>query len=317
MPYVKATLILLAAAVAGFAADLRLGIIGTDTSHVPAFTAMLNGDAAAPGHVPGARVVAAFKGGSRDIDESIERVDQYAGEVRAKWGVEIVPDIETLLAKVDGVLLTSVDGRVHLQQARPVIAAHKPLFIDKPLAATLEDAREIARLAQDAGVPWFSSSSLRFGAIGAAMKFPDLTGASAWGPGPLEPHHYLDLAWYAIHPVEILYTLMGPGCASVTRTSAPGADVVVGLWKDGRIGTVRAIRPYSDYGAVAYRAKEVVESHPKAAAAADYRPLVVEIVKFFETGKPPVPNAETLEIFAFLDAAQRSKEQGGKPVTLR
>ena len=166
-------------------------------------------------------------------------------------------------------------------------------------------------------MPWFSSSSLRFCAIGAAMKFADLAGASAWGPGPLEPHHYLDLAWYAIHPVEILYTLMGPGCASVTRTSAPDADVVVGLWKDGRIGTVRAIRPYSDYGVVAYRAKEVVDSHPKAAAAADYRPLVVEIVKFFETGKPPVPNAETLEIFAFLDAAQRSKEQGGKPVPLR
>jgi predicted dehydrogenase len=316
MPYVRPTLILLAALCAS-AADFRLGVIGTDTSHVPAFTKMLNGDPGAPDHVAGARVVAAFKGGSKDIESSIARVDQYAEDIRTKWGVEIVADIPALLAKVDGVLLSSVDGRVHLEQARPVIAAHKPLFIDKPLAATLEDAREIARLAKEAGVAWFSSSSLRYGAIGATMKFSDATGAATWGPGPFEPHHYLDLSWYAIHPVEVLYTLLGPGCETVSRTSGPDADVVVGRWKDGRIGTVRAIRPYSDYGAVVFRAKEVVESHPKAAEAADYRPLVREMVKFFQTGKPPVANEETLEMFAFMDAAQRSKEQGGRPVALR
>jgi predicted dehydrogenase len=294
-----------------------VGVIGTDTSHVPAFAGLLNGDPNAPDHIAGARVVAAWKGGSQDIQESIGRVDQFAGDVRTKYGVEIVPDIATLLSKVDVVLLTSLDGRVHLEQARPVIAAHKPLFIDKPLAATLEDAREIARLAKAAGVPWFSSSSLRFGAIGAAMKLPGLTGAATWGPGPFEAHHPLELAWYAIHPVELLYTIMGTGCESVTRIAGKDADVIVGRWKDGRIGTVTAVRPYSDYGAVAFRGRESVESHPKAAAATDYRALVVEMVKFFQTGQPPVPNEETLEIFAFLDAAQRSKEAGGRPVGLR
>ncbi|MGA7236017.1 MAG: Gfo/Idh/MocA family oxidoreductase [Bryobacteraceae bacterium] len=297
------------------AADVRLGVIGTDTSHVPAFTQMLNSEAGAKDHVAGARVVAAYKGGSKDIESSISRVDQYAAEIRAKWGVEIVPDIATLLSKVDAVLLSSVDGRVHLEQARPVIAAHKPLFIDKPLASTLEDAREITRLAKEAGVPWFSSSSLRFGEMGATMKFADATGVTTWGPGPFEPHHALDLTWYAIHPVELLYTLLGPGCESVTRTSSDTSDVIVGRWKDGRLGTVRAIRPYSDYGAVVYRPKEIVEAKPQSAGS--YRPLVLEIVKFFQTGKPPVSNEETLEIFAFMDAAQRSKEQGGKPVALR
>ena len=317
MPYVKPLLVLLIGALAGRAADFRVGIIGTDTSHAPAFTKMLNGDATDPTHVAGARVVAAFPGGSPDLEDSARRVRQYAEDLRSKWGVEIVSDIPTLLSKVDGVLLTSLDGRVHLEQARPVIAAHKPLFIDKPLASTLEDAREIARLASEASVPWFSSSSLRFGAIGASMKFPDTTGVTTWGPGPMEPHHHLDLSWYAIHAVEVLYTLMGPGCETVARTSGADAEVVVGRWKDGRIGTVRAIRPYSDYGVIVYRAKEVVESHPKASAATDYHPLVMEIVKFFETGRPPVPNQVTLEIFAFLDAAQRSKEQGGKPVPLQ
>jgi Oxidoreductase family, NAD-binding Rossmann fold len=212
------------------------------------------------------------------------------------------------------VLLESVDGRVHLAQARQIIAARKPMFIDKPLAATLEDAREIARLAKEAGVPWFSTSSERYSEL-ASMKAPDAIGVETWGPGPFEEHHYLDLSWYAIHPVELLFTLMGRGCEEVTRTAGKNADVITCRWKDGRIGSVRALRPYGEYGAVVYRPKQVAQSPPKILPS--YTPLVREIVKFFETRQPPVPNDETLEIFAFLDAAQKSKEAGGKPVKLR
>lgn len=295
-------------------AQLRLGIIGTDTSHVIAFTKILNDDTS-PDHVPGARIVAAYKGGSPDLASSYTRVDKYAEELRTKWKVEFTSDIASLCRKVDAVLLESVDGRVHLEQARQVIAARKPLFIDKPLAATLEDAREIARLAKEAGVPWFSSSSLRFGEIGATMKFRDALGAVTWGPGPTEPTHKLDLSWYAIHPIELLYALMGTGCEEVTRVHTASQDIVVGRWKDGRVGTVRAMRPSGPYGAVVYRPKQAVQSPPKPSGG--YRPLLVEIVKFFETKQPPVSNEETLEIFAFMDAALRSKEEGGKPMRLR
>ena len=314
MRNVKLIGIVLALAACAAAADLRLGIVGTDTSHASAFTRVLN-DEMSPDYVPGARVVAAYKGGSKDVESSYTRVDKYAEELRTKWKVEIVGDIPTLCKKVDAVLLESVDGRTHLEQARQIIAAGKPLFIDKPLASTLEDAREIARLAKEAGVPWFSSSSLRFGEIGTTMKFPDAIGVSTWGPGPTEPHHHLQLSWYAIHPVEMLYTLMGTGCEEVSMISTEGQDMVVGRWKGGRIGTVRAMRPYGPYGAVVYRGKEAVQSNPKAAAG--YRPLLVEVMKFFQTKQPPVPNEETLEIFAFMDAAQRSKADGGKPVKLR
>jgi hypothetical protein len=299
---------------AGLAADLRIGIIGTDTSHVPAFTKVLN-DPTTPDHIPGARVVAAFKGGSKDVESSHTRVEKFAQEIQTKYGVEIVDSIEELVKKVDAVLLESVDGRVHLAQAKPVIAARKPLFIDKPLASTLEDAKEIARLAKAAGTPWFSTSSLRYGQIATTMKFPDATGAVTWGPGPFEKTHYLDLSWYAIHPVEMLFTLLGPGCEEVTRTSGANSDEITCRWKDGKIGTVRANRPYSDYGAIVFRPKVTVQSPPKAASS--YTPMLREIITFFQTGKPPVPNEETLEIFAFMDAAQRSKEAGGKPMKLR
>ncbi|MBI1896974.1 MAG: Gfo/Idh/MocA family oxidoreductase [Acidobacteria bacterium] len=307
-----AALLLSCAAAAG--ADLRLGIVGADTSHVIAFTRTLN-DPSAPEHVAGARVVAAFKGGSPDLPSSRDRVDKFTEELRSRWGLEIVPDIATLCKKVDAVLLESVDGRKHLEQAKEIIACRKPMFIDKPLASTLEDAREIARLAKAAGVPWFSSSSLRFGEIGTTMKFDDAVGAATWGPGPLEATHKLDLSWYAIHPIEMLYALLGPGCQEVTRTYTERSDEVTCRWKDGKIGSVRALRPYGEYGAVVFRAKQVVQSPPKARAG--YAPLLREVVKFFQTGKPPVSNEETLEIFAFMDAAQRSREAGGKPMTLR
>jgi hypothetical protein len=123
------------------------------------------------------------------------------------------------------------------------------------------------------------------------------------------------MSWYAIHAIEILYTLMGPGCEQVSRTSTKEADVVTGTWKDGRIGTVRAIRPYSTYGAVVFRDKNILQSPEKAQFS--YKLLVQQIVEFFRTGKPPVPNAETLEIFAFIDAAQRSHLDGDKPTSLR
>ena len=315
MPKMKLSSVFLLFGAVCAPAQIRLGIIGTDTSHVTAFTKILN-DPTSPDYVPGARIVAAYKGGSPDVESSATRVDKFANELRTKWNVEFYSDITAMCRKVDGILLESVDGRAHLAQARQVIAAGKPLFIDKPLTSTLEDAREIARLAKQGGVPWFSASSLRFSDIATSVKFPDIQGALVWGPGPIEQHHQLDLSWYAIHAVELLYTLMGPGCQEVSRVYSPDADVVVGKWKDGRLGSVRALRPYGKFGAVVFRPDEKIAiSDPKAVDG--YRPLLVEIVKFFETKEPPFPNQVTLEMFAFMDAAQRSKEAGGAPMTLR
>lgn len=216
---------------------------------------------------------------------------------------------------VDGVLLESVDGRVHLNQAKEIFAARKPVFIDKPLASSYEDAKEIARLAKEAGVPWFSSSSLRYGEIATTMKYPDAIGVITWGPSPLEPHHQLDLSWYGIHAVELLFTLIGTGCQEVTRISTPDVDVITGRWSGGRVGTVYAMRRNDTYGATVFRPKLTEQSRPDMRES--YTPLVEQIVKFFQTGQPPVPNEETLEIFAFMDAAQRSKEAGGVPMKLR
>lgn len=294
------------------AADLRLGIIGTDTSHAIAFTSVLN-DANATDHVLGARVVAAFKGGSPDIEESARRVNQYAAELQNKWGVRMVGAIHDLCPMVDGLLLESIDGRQHLAQFREAASCGKPVFIDKPLASSLQDAIAIAQLASQDHIPWFSSSSLRYSAV-ADMRSPDMTGAIVWAPGPTEPHQQLDLAWYGIHGIEMLYTLFGLGCVEVSRMSSPDADVITGRWRDGKLGTVHLQRPYGKYGAVVFLKDQKQDA--RADIQFSYVPLVKEIVQFMETKNPPVPNNVTLEMFAFMDAAQKSVSQDGKIVRL-
>ena len=296
---------------------IRVGISGVDTSHVTAFTALLN-DPANPNHVPGARVVAAYKGGSPDVESSASRLERFTNELKTKWNVEIVDSIEELCRKVDAVLLESVDGRPHLAQVRPVFAAKKRVFIDKPLTASYRDAREIVRLSKESGTPFFSTSSLRFVAEVQQLKTNEklgrMLGAFTFSPSPTEPHHP-DLFWYGIHGVEMLFTLMGTGCESVTRVHTAGADVVVGQWKDGRTGTFRGIRDgKQDYGAIAFGSQAVLPTN--VPMKVDYRGLVVEIVKFFQTGVPPVSPEETLEVMAFMEAADLSKAQSGRPVKL-
>jgi predicted dehydrogenase len=297
--------------------ELKIGLIGLDTSHAPAFTQLLN-DESNLSRLPGARVIAAFKGGSPDVEASHTRIDRFTAELKDKWGVEIVGSVEEVCSKVDAVIITSVDGRKHLPQVRPVFAAKKRVFIDKPLTASYADAREIVKLSRESGVPFFSSSSLRFAndlqAIKNNEKLGRLLGAFTYGPAPTEPHHP-DLFWYGIHSVEMLYALMGEGCETVTRVRTDGTDVVVGKWKDGRSATVRGIRDgKSEYGIVAFGEKGIVATNPPMKS--DYRNLLVEVLIFFKTGVPPVQPEETLEMMAFMEAADLSKARGGAPVKL-
>ena len=292
---------------------LRAGIIGCD-AHALSWTKILNAPDA-KGKLREMKIVAAVAGGSEDIPKSIELRNAQVEPLK-RLGVEFVDTIEELLPKVDVVLILSIDGRRHLDEARKVFAAGKPVFIDKPIAASLADAMVIFDLAKKHDVPCFSSSSLRFAKrtlhIRDDPKLGDVVGCDQYAPCPLEPHHP-DFFWYGIHGVEPLFTIMGTGCARVTRVHSEGTDVAVGVWKDGRIGTVRGIRQgRRGYGSTVYGTKGIVPG----GGFDGYEPLIEAIVTFFQTGKSPVPAAETLEILAFMEAADESRQQGGRPVTI-
>ncbi len=308
----------LAASTLAFAAapgsvPLKAGIIGVDAHALP-WTKLIN-NPKNTGPLAEIRIVAAYPGGSPDIPQSMALLKQEVEPVRA-LGVEMVDSIDALLKKVDVVLLLSIDGRKHLEQARPVFAAGKRVFIDKPVGGSLVDAIKIYDLAKKSGVPCFSSSGLRYGPRLAAMrndpKIGAVRGCDAFSPCSLEPHHP-DFYWYGVHGVEPLFTIMGTGCKTVTRVHAEGADVAVGLWADGRIGTFRGTREGAhDYGATVFGSKGIGSTR----GFEGYDHLIVQIVKFFQTGKPPVSAEETLEIMAFMEAADESKRQGGCPVSM-
>nr|ACO70933.1 oxidoreductase domain protein [uncultured Verrucomicrobiota bacterium] len=297
------------------AKPLRAGIIGLDTSHVKAFTTALNKGLKNPADadkVAGVKVVAAYPQGSKDIASSTTRVPEYTEAVKA-LGVEIVDSVEELVKRVDVVFLESNDGRVHLEQLRPVLAAKKPVFIDKPIAGSLKEAIQILDEAKKAGVPLFCSSSLRFGKATQAVhngSIGQVKNAETTSPASLEATHP-DLYWYGVHGCESLFTVMGTGCQSVKRsTTADGKIQVTGTWAGGRTGTFREDK--------AYGGKAIGEKGEAPVGAFDgYEVLLFEIVKMFRTGIAPVPAEETIELYAFMEAADESKRRDGAEVTLK
>ncbi|MCL2304449.1 MAG: Gfo/Idh/MocA family oxidoreductase [Planctomycetaceae bacterium] len=292
----------------------RLGIIGATTSHVSAFAGLIN----APdgqGLYAKYRVVGVYVGGMPDNDGSWDRIPNVV-----KWleenNIPFYDTIEEMLENVDGILLESIDGRPHLEQARPVIAAGKPLFIDKPMAGSLADVIEIFRLAEEKQVPVFSASSLRYVSGYQKMRNEEpqgkIFGAESTSPCSFNEKHP-DLFWYGIHGVEALFTVMGPGCKTVSRTKAESGELAVGVWDGGRVGTFRGIHQgKADYGVKVFCEKGIVE----AGTYEGYKPLVDVILEFFETGKTPIDPQETIEIFAFMEASDESVRQNGAAVSL-
>jgi hypothetical protein len=298
---------------------LRLGIVDCDTSHCIQFTMRLNHVGIEEDQwVEGANIVAAVPLPSAILEQ--DRIDAYVAQLRG-WGVETVDAPEKLLdLGLDGVLIEAVDGNVHLERARPFLEAGMPLYIDKPFTCSSADAKEILRLARESEVPVFSTSSLRYGLEVVEVRqdaggaYGRVLGVNAWSPASLHPRNP-GLFHYGIHGVEPLFTLMGPGCQAVWTVFQEGAEVTVGLWNDGRIGSLRGTRDGAHaYGFTAFCEKQVITTSINAALI--YRELLKQMVSMFETGQPPVDLQETLEIVAFIEAAMESGAEGGKRVAL-
>jgi hypothetical protein len=297
--------------------DIRIGIIGADTSHVTAFTKLIN-DASDPAHVGGGKVVACVPTQSLDWDKSFSRVEGFKKELQEKHNVQLLESIPEMLKQVDAVLLESVDGRRHLAELKPVVQAKLPVYIDKPFAASLKDAKTMVKLLQKKNIPAWSTSALRFEVnleTWLAAPHGKITGATTWGPAAIEaaqPGWF----WYGIHAVEELYRILGPGCKRVRCAGSAQGDVATGEWSDGRIGVVRGTRAgQGEFGAVIH-CEDAIACVPRDKEVPLYAALVRNIMKFFQTRQAPVPLTETLEIMAFIEAANKSAATNGRPVEL-
>jgi predicted dehydrogenase len=299
--------------------EFKLGIVGLDTSHVRVFGEAFNNPGSANA-LKGARVVAAWPGGSPDLEASIGTVPFYTSELRDKFGVRILDSIEAVVAESDGILLTSLDGRVHRVQFERIAPSGKPVFIDKPFATNSADARAIFATARRNNVRMFTSSSLRFAEAVTRVVTPAtraaITGADFCGPVALEPTNP-GLFWYGIHPVEMLYTALGRGCRSVRCVSNATHDLATGVWGDGRIGTIRGNRTdNNDYYGLVHFAKNSAAVNVQAPAKWFFTSLAEAILAFMKGGPIPVEPEETLEIIRFIEAANESGANGGREVLL-
>ncbi|HEX4212420.1 MAG TPA: Gfo/Idh/MocA family oxidoreductase [Candidatus Dormibacteraeota bacterium] len=294
----------------------RLGIVDCDTSHTYQFSRRLNHVDIEPEQwVDGATVVAAHVGTSRVTEES--RIAEYVAAIRSA-GVKLVDSPRDLIGEVDGVLIESNEGGVHLDRARPFLAAGLPAFIDKPLATSTADARLLLDLAGRAGVPLLSASALRYAPELVALRndagLGRIEGADVYAPAKLHDRNP-GLFHYGVHGVEMLYTLLGPGCAQVTCTFDESGEVVVGRWSDGRLGVVRGLRGRtSGYGLTVYGEEAIVSRQVDASWI--YKGLVEAIVGTMLSGKAPVEPAELIEVVAFQEAALQSRNHAGAPVEL-
>jgi len=296
--------------------ELKLGMIGLDTSHCPAFTKLLH-DKGGPHHVPGGRVVAAFPGGSPEFSKSYSRVDKFTEQMRDELGVEILDSIEAVVERADAILLESCDGRQHREQFEKIAPFGVPAFIDKPLATTVSDAERIVALSEEHNAPFFSCSSLRLSrGIAELGEGRQILGCETFGPSPILddfPGHF----WYGIHAAEILFAKMGCGCREVTVRKTELADAVIGIWEDGRIGTMygHQIEKGPGFGCTVFFEGGAAQGMPSDEPPA-YALLAQQYMEFFRTRRPPIDPAETVEIVAFLEAANQSRETG-EPVTLK
>ena len=294
-------------------AQVKIGLVGLDTSHVVAFCKTLN-KPDNPEHLPGARIVSAYPGGSPDFELSISRVGKFTEQVRDEFGLKIVDAPEAVAEAVDLLFITAVDGRTHLDYVRKTIPARKPTFIDKPMAVTLADAQEIFRLGEQHDVPIISCSSLRYAqSLIAAIeddKLGEIVGCDVFGPMPVEPTQG-GLFWYGIHSVEIVNRVMGRGCRTVQATMTDRHDLVTATWDDGRIASIHGLRQaHGKFGVTIHRGKGFQFVDAASGKRSAYATMLEAILRTLPQGKSDVAPADTLEIIAFIEAANESRESG-------
>ncbi len=287
--------------------QLKLGMVGLDTSHCTAFCELLHNEEN-PHHISGGRVVVAYPGGSQAFASSRDRVAKFTEELQQKHQVSMVPDIAAVAEQADAIFLESVDGRQHLEQFRALAPYGKPVFIDKPLATTVEEAQAIFDLAAQHGTPVCTASSLRYASglmeLGAGRQ---VLGCHAFGPMAILDD-FPGYFWYGIHSAEVLYAKMGKGCQSVSVRATADADAIVGIWADGRIGTLYGFRykKLAAFGATVFTA-DGVEQGVAGRTPPYYATMLPLVLDFFRTGRPIVDPAESWEVIAFLEAANAAR----------
>jgi len=290
---------------------IKVAIIGLDTSHSIEFPRRMQAADCPPDQmVPGIRAVTCLRfetpfQDKKGLDERQSRLES--------WGVRVTTRFEEAVADCDAIMLEINDGAFHLDYFKKVAALGKPVFLDKPLAASLADGRAIIRLMRAHNTRVWSGSSIPFcpELDGTRSGFTQIKRAHVFGALGDAPAGD-SLVWYGVHTVEMLQRIMGPGALSVCALETKGSILAVADYGAGREGVVEAIRGMWVYGG---RIQGVMNKEPKivpfvCASTYAYRDILRLIKTFFEGGAAPVDMLTTFEGLAMMTAARQSIETG-------
>jgi len=290
---------------------MNLAIIGLDTSHSVEFARRIQAPDCPPDQrVPGMRVTGCLR--FETPFQNAEGLDKRQRQLEA-WGVRVTLDLEEALDGCEAILIEINDGAFHREYFERVAGRGKPVFLDKPLAASVEDGRAILRLQRQHGTRVWSGSSIPFcpEVAAAAARFSRVDRAAVFGALGRAPAGD-SFVWYGVHTVEMLQRLMGRGARSVRAVETAVSLIAAVDYGGDREGVVEAIRGWGQYGGrVQGQAGETFLTLPFLCQTEHiYRDLLRQIKAFFEGAPEPVPLGDTFEGLAIMAAARRSIETG-------
>lgn len=285
----------------------NIAIIGADSTHVYAFVRLMETNKERYGEISAQTV---FVDRSSKMRLSQKRIAKILEQLSSYEHLNIVEDINQI-SGFDGYLILSVDAGFHLDHYRRLYQEGVPVFIDKPIAYKIGEAKKIYELASCKGSIVMSSSALRFAPF--VLKAKEVMKENPCHiiiRGPLffeeeVPGYY----WYGIHLVEILETLCGEKPEGLSWQKVEEKEIISGMIQ-GIPFTIEGYLDDSENYSVSMKTLEGEKVYRiEEDGAPLYSYLLDEILHFIKTGLPPLRSESTLSILEVLDEIHQVKKK--------
>lgn len=290
-------------------APIKVAIVGLDTSHSVELPKLM----VDPKVEPESRVPGLFPTRCLRFEtpfqkkEGLDARQAYLESI----GVMVTEDFDTAVADCDAILIEINDASRHLEYFEKCAPLGKPIFLDKPFADTLENARKIRAIAAKYNVNYFTCSCLRFcpNIQEAKAKCPAPREAVIWGPMGIAAAGS-SIVWYGVHATEMAEFIMGPGATTISLNEHGNGYMAVVGYADGRRAMISLNTDNWQYGGVLRDLQNDAVCFNEPILERFYRPMLVKIEQFFRDGKAPVENQESFEVMAILDAMDKASRSG-------
>ena len=274
---------------------IRIGIIGAENSHTIGLGKIFNVDKKFPGV---------------EVKYLWGETEDFAKKAMAQGQIpNMVKDPLEMLGKIDALIVDHRHPKYHLVAATPFVKAGIPTFIDKPFCYRVSEGKEFLAMAEAAGTPITSYSTVAQSdstydmaeQIRSMDKFDNIV---CHGPADIESP-YGGIFFYGIHLVQPLMFMFGEDVKVVKINKYEKKAGAVLIFESGlqanlvfnslHYGWETFVETKS--GIIQLKSR-VQETNPERC----YR----DLVELFRTGKEPLSHSSILKTVAILEALEKS-----------